>query len=132
MRWLAPVLLSLPAVAQPCDPGTLNAPARTVESARHALSFRAEPAPIPIGAHFSLEFRICAAPGMPMPEVVAVDARMPAHGHGMNYAPSLVRATDGRFRAEGLMFHMPGRWELMFDLKGAAGMDRLTAAVTVE
>ena len=133
MRWLLPVLFAaVPAAAQPCDPGPLGGTARTIESARHALAFRTEPAVIPIGSHFALEFRVCAAPGVQAPEVVAVDARMPAHGHGMNYAPGLTRAPDGRHRAEGLMFHMPGQWELVFELKGAAGTDRLTASVTVE
>lgn len=132
MRWLVPALLAVPAVAQPCDPGALGGPARTIESARHAVAFRTEPATIPIGVHFALEFRVCAAPGTPSPDAVAVDARMPAHGHGMNYAPGLARNPDGRHRAEGLMFHMPGRWELMFDVTGPAGTDRLTATMTVE
>jgi hypothetical protein len=132
MRWLLPVLLAAPAAAQPCDPGALDGPGRIVESARHALAFRTEPPTIPVGAHFALEFRVCAAAGTPAPDVLAVDGRMPAHGHGMNYAPGLTRLPDGRHRAEGLMFHMPGRWELVFDLKGAAGSDRLIAAVNVE
>jgi hypothetical protein len=41
---------------------------------------------------------------------------MPEHRHGMNYAPSLQALGDGRWRAEGLLWHMSGRWELRFEL----------------
>ena len=47
---------------------------------------------------------------------LAVDADMPAHRHGMNYRASVTALGDGRFRADGLMFHMAGRWRILFDL----------------
>jgi hypothetical protein len=37
---------------------------------------------------------------------------MPSHGHGMNTKPRLTRLGDGEWRAEGMLFHMPGEWEL--------------------
>lgn len=44
-----------------------------------------------------------------------LDARMPAHGHGMNYNPeiSLLSSADGKttYNVEGLVFHMTGEWE---------------------
>ena len=44
-----------------------------------------------------------------------LDARMPAHGHGMNYNPeiSLLSSADGKttYNVEGLVFHMSGEWE---------------------
>lgn len=46
-----------------------------------------------------------------------VDASMPEHRHGMNYRPSLVSLGRGRWRAEGLLWHMAGRWELSFELR---------------
>ena len=52
---------------------------------------------------------------------------MPAHKHGMNYAPSLKPLGPGRWRAEGLMFHMPGRWEFVFEIDAAGKTDRLAA-----
>ena len=39
----------------------------------------------------------------------------------MNYRPSVSRLGPGLYRAEGLMFHMPGRWELVFELRDGAG-----------
>ena len=38
----------------------------------------------------------------------------------MNYRPSVTPQGAGRYRAEGLMFHMPGRWELVFEWRDAA------------
>jgi hypothetical protein len=59
-------------------------------------------------------------------EEVRVDGHMPEHRHGMNYKASVkVQAEPGRYRAEGLMFHMPGKWEFLFDLRDAKGMERL-------
>ena len=34
----------------------------------------------------------------------------------MNYRPSVVAAGGERYRAQGLMFHMPGRWVMTFEL----------------
>jgi hypothetical protein len=63
---------------------------------------------------------------------VAVDARMPAHNHGMNLQPRVTAVGDGAFRAEGLLFHMPGTWELYVDVTRAAEMERATFVVNVE
>ena len=61
-----------------------------------------------------------------------VDAHMPAHRHGMNYLPSVTTSSAGRHRAEGLMFHMPGRWEFVFVLRAGGAVERLTHAVTLD
>jgi hypothetical protein len=52
---------------------------------------------------------------------------MPAHSHGMNYRASILPRDEGLFEAQGLMFHMPGKWQLRLDftLEGEAGQVRL-------
>jgi hypothetical protein len=57
---------------------------------------------------------------------------MPEHRHGMNYRPTLASRGDGRYLAEGLLFHMPGRWRLLFDLERDGRRVRLTADVPLE
>ncbi|MBX2836949.1 MAG: amidohydrolase family protein [Gammaproteobacteria bacterium] len=46
---------------------------------------------------------------------IELDAAMPAHGHGMNYAPNYQRLESSpsqvTVRAEGLLLHMPGNWQ---------------------
>jgi len=51
---------------------------------------------------------------------------MPEHKHGMNYAPTLKSNGDGRYRVEGLLFHMPGNWEVAFDVRSGGEIQRLT------
>jgi hypothetical protein len=57
---------------------------------------------------------------------------MPEHQHGMNYRPSLKARGGGRWRAEGLMFHMAGRWELRFDVEAGGRVERLRESVTLQ
>jgi cytochrome c peroxidase len=98
-----------------------------IESARYVLAYRAEA--IEVARHFTLDIEICPKPGQPPAEALKVDAHMPEHRHGMNYAPSMTSLGPGRWRAGGLMFHMPGRWELVFEIRAAGLTDRATAAL---
>ena len=92
--------------------------------------FRPRPPVIEIGRHFALDLRACADGTAPL--LTRVDADMPEHRHGMNYRPSLTAGGDGRYAAEGLLFHMPGRWRLAFDVERDGRRIRLTADVVVE
>ena len=86
-----------------------------------------EPAAIPVGAHFSVRFRLCGPPA----RQVRLRGWMPDHRHGMNYRPGVALA-DRRGVAEGLLFHMPGRWQLILEIAGAAGREKLTTEVVLE
>ncbi len=85
------------------------------------IAFAPQPAPLPLGRHFALDIVLCPAAGQPMPASLVVDADMPAHRHGMNYRASVMHLGGGRFRAEGLMFHMAGRWRFIFDWPATPG-----------
>jgi hypothetical protein len=65
---------------------------------------------------FAVEVVACPAPGAPPLTDLRLDARMPAHGHGMNYRPTVTRISPEHLRFEGLMLHMPGHWELTFEV----------------
>ncbi len=71
-----------------------------------------EGGPIEVGRHFALQIQVCPKTAT----LVRVDASMPEHRHGMNYRPSIKAVAPGRWRVEGMMFHMPGRWELQLDV----------------
>ena len=94
-----------------------------LESPRYGLSYKA--AGISVAQHFALEIAVCAKPGNPTPESLKVDAWMPEHRHGMNYAPEVKPLGPGRWRAEGLMLHMPGKWEFVFEVRAAGKSDRM-------
>lgn len=99
-----------------------------LESPRFALSYRTVPAKIAVGEQFVLELAACPKAGSALPGRLKLDAQMPEHRHGMNYQPSVKPAGSGRYRSEGWLFHMPGRWEFTFDLDG----ERLTHSVRIE
>ncbi|MFM9883887.1 MAG: hypothetical protein ACKVQT_12755 [Burkholderiales bacterium] len=105
--------------------------AQRVESKGYVLAYRTEPEKIKIGEHFAIDLVLCAKEGGPEPASVRVDASMPEHRHGMNYRPSVTRRGPHQHRAEGLLLHMPGRWEFAFDVHGAPAVERLTHSVTV-
>lgn len=122
-RWLRPawgLCLGLAAAfsahAAPGGCGAhLDGPARQVATlGALTVVFAPRPWPLPVGQHFALDIAVCAAPGTAVPASLRVDADMPAHRHGMNYKPTVQALGDGRFVAEGLMFHMPGRWRFLF------------------
>ena len=115
---------ALVAIAQACElpPGT------RLESQRVALSYRTMPSRIAVGEHFALEFAACPKTGAALSERVKLDAHMPDHRHGMNYRPNLKPMGGGQYRSEGWLFHMPGRWEFIFEL----GAERLTHSVRIE
>ncbi len=122
-----PVALSgllLCAGAAACDlpPGT------RVESDRVAVSYRTTPARIEVGKPFILELSACPKKGALDAARVRLDASMPEHRHGMNYRVKVETLAAGRYRSEGWLFHMPGRWEFVFELGG----ERLTHSVRIE
>jgi hypothetical protein len=102
------------------------------ESGGLQLAFAPRPWPVVVGRHFAVDVVLCASPGGPAPDALRVDADMPAHRHGMNYRASVEPLGAGRFVAEGLMFHMPGRWRFIFDVGSGAQALRVTREVDVE
>jgi hypothetical protein len=103
-------------------------PGTRVESERLAVSFRTAPAKIAVGVPFTLELAACPKKGSLELDRIRLDAHMPEHRHGMNYQTKVVRLAPGRFHSEGWLFHMPGRWEFVFD----HGPERLTHSVRLE
>jgi len=101
--------------------------AQKIESSRHLVLYRTLPAPLKVGEHFALEFAVC-----PAPESVRVDAWMPEHRHGMNYRPTVAALGEGRYRAEGLMLHMAGRWELVFEVGAGGSSERIARILLLQ
>ncbi len=120
-RALAAGVLVAAAVSSACACGEdFGGVTRSIESAQWRLVYRTLPEPIPVARHFTIEFALCPRDTATPPAQVRVDARMPEHQHGMNYQPGVTALGNGRYRAEGLMFHMPGRWELTFELRNGS------------
>lgn len=124
--------LAVPAWAAECG-ADLKAPARQIaRSAKLELAFAPSRWPIPVGQHFELRLQVCPKPDGTQPDPLKVDANMPLHRHGMNYRATVKSLGDGRYVAEGLMFHMPGRWQFVFDIGEGATAQRLTSEIDVQ
>lgn len=133
-RWpaVAVGLAAAPAIAQVGCGTALPGTAARVEDARYVVAYALTPATAPVGAHFVVDFAVCPRAGAPAPDDVRIDATMPEHRHGMNYRPEVTRVAPGLYRAQGMLFHMPGRWDLTFDVVARGRVDRLTATLRVE
>ena len=130
-----PVLLCAASASWACTPelpGAQAGKAQTIDSKKYTLAYRTQPEKIVIGQHFAVELALCANDGAAAPESVRVDAHMPEHRHGMNYKTIVTGSGAGRYRAEGLMFHMPGRWEYIFEVRAAGATERMTASVVLQ
>lgn len=119
--WLA---ACLPGLALACPPVPGDGSSLAGDGLQAAWRV-AEAPTIEVARHFALDIRLCPADA----ELLVVDATMPAHRHGMNYRPSLKPLGAGRWRVEGLMFHMAGAWELRMDVRVAGRTQALRAAV---
>ena len=84
-----------------------------------------------MGAPFTLVMNVCTRRGDGA-ELLRVEATMPEHKHGMNYTPTIVVIGNGRYRVEGMLFHMPGEWELAFDVRSGEEIERLTHDIVLK
>lgn len=94
------------------------------------IAFVTRPSPAPVGRHFDIDFVVCGV--TPRGDSVAVDADMPAHRHGMNYRTRITALPGGAYRAQGLLFHMPGIWRVIFDVPLEGRTLRATREIEVQ
>jgi len=87
--------------------------------------WRTEPAAPRVSTPFTVVVTLCPARA----ELLQVDAHMPEHRHGMNYRPLLRAQGPGQWHAQGMVWHMPGTWELVLSLRLDGQPHRLRQAV---
>jgi hypothetical protein len=125
---LASLLLgALPAIG--CEPGLTGEGVHKLEGSVYTVYWQPAPGALQVSEFFAVAVVACAKSNSTVPDQMRIDAVMPEHKHGMNYRPSVASLGDGRFRAEGLLLHMPGPWEFSFDLRGTAGNEVLRERV---
>ena len=97
------------------------------------VRFQPDPNPIPRNQPFALEIWILDKDGHP-PEALAlvIDARMPEHRHGMVREPHITTLGPGHFKVTNMLFHMPGRWVLHFDMTHGGLTERGSFEVKLE
>ncbi len=127
----------------PGEEGTAAEAVAVIDGARHGtsrdgaftVSWTSDPDPLPFNALFSVVVEVTrtASPDEPAADVdVLIGAFMPGHGHGMNRLPRLTRLGPGRFRADGMLFHMPGTWELVVSIYAGQQSDLAVLPIVLE
>ena len=74
---------------------------------------------MPLNQYFDLEVQIKGSTHQTItfPLELEIDAGMKAHNHGMNVSPKIINLGNGKFKVEGMLFHMPGKWFLSFTIR---------------
>lgn len=117
-----------------------SAAAVATSDGKYQIAFTTEPTPIPLAGLFAINAVLTDSAGVPVTDAgVAINARMPQHGHGMSTKPENLPGTcdstgvcihpEGKYRTEGMKFHMPGDWTVDFVVSGPAGDDTLSVVV---
>jgi len=92
------------------------------------VSFISSLEPIPINRIHSWELTVVTAAGEAVGNAeITVEGGMPAHDHGLPTRPRVAEELgDGRYRVEGLRFHMAGRWEIWVTIRAQGRTDTVT------
>ena len=116
-------------------PSNADSAGNTFLSARQTfkIRFESDPHPIPRNEPFTLEIWILDRDGNPPDSLTLhVDARMPDHRHGMVRVPKITALAPGHFKVTNMLFHMPGRWVLHFDMTHQGLTERGSFEVNLE
>ena len=87
--------------------------------------------PIPVADVFAVEVQVEGVKRDLDGITLLVDAEMPHHRHGMNLVPELDGGPE-EWTARGMLFHMPGRWEVSVDVLYDGRMERAQWTVEVD
>lgn len=123
------------APAQDDPPPAVGRTVITSADGAYTVAYTIDPEPIPLNELFGLHVEITEASGelIDASKVsLIVDARMPQHRHGMNTIPNVRLNDDGTFTVSEMLFHMPGFWELYFDITDGAVTERAQAEIDIE
>lgn len=114
-----------------CAASSIAADQRQIDNGRVRVVYSAKPANIKVGQPFSIYASVCPNEEHAKIQSFAVDATMPEHRHGMNYSPKISLQGERGYQADGLLFHMPGNWELVFDVRVDGRIERLSQSLKI-
>lgn len=105
--------------ATPARPATIE---KTTADGRVVVRISPGATRFPVNEHFTLSVVVVSADtGRPLDILVAIDADMPEHKHGMNVKPVLEKTGPGAYAAKGMLLHMLGKWEIETTLLTPSG-----------
>ena len=97
----------------------------------YKISFEAELDPIEINKIHAWVLSVRTSSGDPVTTAeISVLGGMPLHDHGMPTRPRVTEYLgEGRYRLEGMRFHMNGRWEVSVTVKADGKVDTAVIAL---
>lgn len=110
-----------------------NASQIASQGGRYYIEFSPSITDMPLNQYFDLTVLIKGATQQPLSHSVRLtfDAGMKAHNHGMNVKPIIKPLGKGKFKIEGVLLHMPGKWFIRFNLLRGAMSDYAESDVFV-
>lgn len=123
---LAAFVLALP-LAHAAGPARDDSTERLSDHGLYRVSWRSDPAPIPLRKLHTWTLRVTRPDGTPVTDAtIAVDGDMPEHGHGLPTRPRAGNHTrNGEYVVEGVKFQMGGWWVMDFDITSGGRTDRV-------
>jgi hypothetical protein len=91
----------------------------------YVVSWHVDGDKMPLNKVFDLDVTVHKAADHKPAEGVklAVNATMPAHHHGMNVKPVVKPVDAGNWLVSGMLFHMPGNWQITLDIDNGTGTE---------
>ena len=91
----------------------------------YAVSYESLLKPIAINRMHAWILTVKTTGGDPVEDAeITVDGGMPAHNHGLPTQPRVTENLgDGRYKVEGLRFHMQGHWEMKIGIESGGKSD---------
>jgi hypothetical protein len=98
---------------------------KSSEKGLYTVSIEPERGEIRQGELHSWLVTLTSKAGAPVDDArITVDGGMPKHHHGLPTSPAVTAALgSGKYRVEGVKFHMSGWWQLRFAISAAEGND---------
>ena len=95
------------------------------EHGLYTVSYESLLDPIVINRMHSWILTVRNADGTPVDDAeITVDGGMPAHNHGLPTQPRVTQNLgEGRYKVEGLRFHMQGHWEMKIGIAAGGKTD---------
>jgi hypothetical protein len=124
-------MLSIASISNACEipEGWLEMTTETSVIMKAAI--RILPGTVLLGQPFDMAFLTCSENSTSIKQV-NVEATMPQHNHGMNYVPEITTIGQNRYKASGMLFHMPGKWRISLEARGADKNDRFVFEISVK
>ena len=105
----------------------------TSDAGHFRVRYESELKPLQINKIHSWVLFVSDASGKPLDGAkISVSGGMPEHDHGLPTAPRVTAGLgNGRYRVEGMRFHMRGQWEVRIEIDAGTERDGVTIELTL-